>query len=424
MRPRLFRRLQSPVAAGGLLMFPHQARLKATGSLEERLAALEREATYEGIVKYFSHRSLTKIDVEGVVRACADPGYRPHVFTHRELPIMVAHMIQQLDNLPCGLSSMPACKIVRQDLLSALLTLSDAPLPTTEATETAFIEVIQKLDESIIEPILTLMARGVLELRREVTKHRRVIAKAGTYSGDDFKDESRREIQAALDEFNTLLIQYKFLSRQLCALGLCRTNSRYIGLIDTQLDLVQLVSDAMHDARAVCMDHYGDAPELLVVTPQGDKPAPFPHWGESISYCIKEIGKNAFRATVEAHMKKNEVGIVTCDDMPPIIVTLGFSAEGFCSVCVSDEGGGISRRQLGRVMTYTFTTSSNPLLAHDTEQREDARQMETSGALAGYGYGLPMSRVYARCFGGDLQLHSMEGFGTRAFLHLRRSFGW
>ncbi|CAM9885432.1 unnamed protein product, partial [Phaeothamnion confervicola] len=32
--------------------------------------------------------------------------------------------------------------------------------------------------------------------------------------------------------------------------------------------------------------------------------------------------------------------------------------------------------------------------------------------LAGYGVGLPLSRVYARYFGGDLVLLSMEGFGT------------
>jgi pyruvate dehydrogenase kinase 2/3/4 len=36
------------------------------------------------------------------------------------------------------------------------------------------------------------------------------------------------------------------------------------------------------------------------------------------------------------------------------------------------------------------------------------------------GYGLPTSRAYARYFGGDLNVMSMEGYGTDAFLHLSR----
>ena len=40
--------------------------------------------------------------------------------------------------------------------------------------------------------------------------------------------------------------------------------------------------------------------------------------------------------------------------------------------------------------------------------------------LGRYGYGLPISRLYARYFGGDLAVISMEGYGTDAYLHLNR----
>ncbi|GJP58637.1 hypothetical protein CLOP_g1301, partial [Closterium sp. NIES-67] len=45
---------------------------------------------------------------------------------------------------------------------------------------------------------------------------------------------------------------------------------------------------------------------------------------------------------------------------------------------------------------------------------------ELPSLIAGYGYGLPIARLYARYFGGDLQIFSMEGYGTDAYLHLNR----
>lgn len=72
---------------------------------------------------------------------------------------------------------------------------------------------------------------------------------------------------------------------------------------------------------------------------------------------------------------------------------------------ISDEGGGIPRRGLPKLFSYLYSTAENNL-------NELFNGGSNAGVtMAGYGYGIPISRLYARYFGGDLQILSMEGYG-------------
>ena len=86
---------------------------------------------------------------------------------------------------------------------------------------------------------------------------------------------------------------------------------------------------------------------------------------------------------------------------------------------VSDEGGGVSRSNMSRIWSYLFTTA-DPGVQEATVGDGDSSDFDTGSPLAGLGYGLPISRAYARYFGGDLNLMSMEGYGTDAFVHCSR----
>jgi hypothetical protein len=81
-------------------------------------------------------------------------------------------------------------------------------------------------------------------------------------------------------------------------------------------------------------------------------------------------------------------------------------------VQVSDLGGGIPRSLTDLLFNYMYSTAPQP-----------SKAASPTVPLAGYGYGLPLSRLYARYLQGDLVLQSCEGLGTDAVVYLKVCFG-
>lgn len=86
-----------------------------------------------------------------------------------------------------------------------------------------------------------------------------------------------------------------------------------------------------------------------------------------------------------------------------------------------DEGGGIRRSQIDKIWSYLFTTA-DPGIQRGflVEGEQGSKDHDNKSPIAGLGYGLPISRSYCRYFGGDLDIMSMEGYGTDAFIYLNR----
>ncbi|CAG09959.1 unnamed protein product, partial [Tetraodon nigroviridis] len=162
------------------------------------------------------------------------------------------------------------------------------------------------------------------------------------------------------------------------------------------------LADAFENARNLCDRYYMNSPELVLeefnVEEKG-KPVTVVYVPSHLYHMVFELFKNAMRATMELYGDAMEY--------PAIHAQVALGNEDL-TVKVSDRGGGVPLRKIERLFTYTYSTAPRPSL-------DGSR----AAPLAGYGYGLPISRLYARYFQGDLKLYSMEGHGTDAVIYIR-----
>ena len=136
-------------------------------------------------------------------------------------------------------------------------------------------------------------------------------------------------------------------------------------------------------------------------------------------HMLFETLKNALRATVEKIISKHPNTDIYDLHFPAVKVIISEGLEDL-TVKISDEGGGIARSNLPLVWTYLYTTMPDDEQIGLIDEGQNADASNVRVPMAGYGYGLALSRLYARYFGGDLKLISMEGFGTDVYLHLNR----
>ena len=108
------------------------------------------------------------------------------------------------------------------------------------------------------------------------------------------------------------------------------------------------------------------------------------------------------RASVECHG----------DDAPPVEVVIA-EGDDMVAIKISDRGGGIPPDGMKKLWTYSFTTAA------ETAGDVDAGASDAA-PMAGFGHGLPLSRLYARYWGGDLRIMSLQGFGTDAYIHIHK----
>merc|ERR1719422_2132658 len=313
-------------------------------------------------------------------------------FLKKELPVRLSNIMKEINLLPRNLLEMPSVLIL-QDWYSQSFRDVIAYEQSDPSSETLlhFCQTLKTVQARHTNVVQT-MAQGVLELKESHTVDK----------------QTDMAIQYFLDRFYMSRISMRMLINQHILLFEpdADKDTKRIGMIDPSCKVKSVIMEAFQNAAFLCEEYYDCAPEIeikgqtMVRDEKGKKVGlslvyPPPH----LYHILFELFKNSMRATVETHGK-------TSGDLPEIEVLVA-KGEHDVSIRISDQGGGIPRHITDHLFHYLFSTAPRPSMT------------PTKAPLAGYGYGLPLSRLYARYFHGDLILNSYDGYGTDAVVYLK-----
>ncbi|XP_045576586.1 pyruvate dehydrogenase (acetyl-transferring) kinase isozyme 2, mitochondrial isoform X2 [Salmo salar] len=293
----------------------------------------------------------------GSTNACEKTSF---AFLRQELPVRLSNIMKELNLLPDRLLTTPSVQLVQRWYIQSFMEILDFldKSPDDHSVLESFVESLETIRNRHNDVVPT-MAQGVIEYK------------------DAFGQDpvTSQNIQYFLDRFYMSRISIRMLINQ---------------------------HNAFESAKMLCEQYYLGAPELELREMNSNNvrdPIQISYVPSHLYHMLFELFKNAMRATIETNEFSN--------NLPPIRVMLALGGEDL-SIKVMDRGGGVPLRKIETLFSYMYSTAPRP----DFGDNQRA-------PLAGFGYGLPISRLYARYFQGDLQLYSMEGHGTDAVIHMK-----
>ncbi|KAF9792326.1 hypothetical protein BJ322DRAFT_1150570, partial [Thelephora terrestris] len=344
-----------------------------------------------------------------------------------EIPRRLATRVRSMENLPFIVGMNPFMSRVLDVHASSFHRIATYPKVTTLKQNEEFTAELERLVNSHVDDIPQL-AKGLQECSRYLTPEQTSQFLDGTI---------RNRIAVRL-----IAEQHIALSRALKHPDLMKN---HVGVIDLNCSPLGLISTCGSFVKELCSATMGASPEIVV---DGNPGAIFAYVPVHLEYIITEILKNSFRATVENHYKIN--GPSTDVELPPVVITVSPGSPQqstnppFLSLRIRDQGGGVPRQNMRRIFSYAFTTADATLPDDGGAEGGPYAAQYIGGSAAvggegdsnlfaeitkkgiqtglgtfyGLGYGLPMSGLYARYFGGSLQFLTMDGWGSDVFLKL------
>ncbi|KAF2095808.1 alpha-ketoacid dehydrogenase kinase [Rhizodiscina lignyota] len=354
-------------------------------------------------------------------------------YVRTEVPTRIAHRLRDIQALPYVVVQNPHIKHVYETYYKSFDRYRRTPEVKTLADNEKFCDIIRStLHEHLT--VIPRLAMGVLEvqglMRPEETDKfmttmlrnrisRRVIAEQHLALTDTFNSPWHFPNANPRDDANLDFVGEVFL----------RCNAK------------EVVERVAATTQNLMRETYGEDIKVPEVKLQGHMDATFPYILSHLEYIIGELLRNSIQAVTE-HWGRKEGG-------PPPIEVLICETSQHVIIRISDQGGGIPgdilphlwsfskgprrdlrMQNLSKVPTMAATLQEvRPAFPSDKQAVELAEPERLTGSLASLttrtpdlrlGIGLPMSRIYAEYWAGSLEIHSLEGYGTDAFLQISK----
>lgn len=337
-------------------------------------------------VAAYATRQPTPLRVEEV-QAMTDTAATAQLLKH-ELPIRMANRIAQMDALPYIEQSIPllcARARLRRSFQDVRIAAEQEVSPADFAKVVKAVKVRHKFQ-------IKRLTLGMQDL------------KALRLARSACPKEVAEQIDSFLNSFCLSRIGIEMLNSQYLALF-----SNRLGIVDQRCDPCEVAERAAAAASKLAAAEFAIVPPVKVSFHGLECARTLPLISDYLFYIIVELLKNSFRAVGELHQSS-----MAPQQLNPILIRVS-SDEAQVVMDIFDQGGGIAFEHQPHVWSYMYSTKKGKKGLPSAYLQE-----EDSTPLAGYGMGLPLSRLYAEYIGGSLHIMSMPNFGTHAFLFLQR----
>jgi pyruvate dehydrogenase kinase 2/3/4 len=305
---------------------------------------------------------------------------------YKEMPIRFSHRIKDLNILPFGLNHNHNVSIIRDWYLTSLEELTEISEPKTMSEIIIFKNKIENIYHRHSPTLLTL-TKGLFELKE-----------SGYINQDD-----DQKIQIFLDNFHTSRTEIRILIEYYLSLFNedSNLNTKYFGIINFNINLNDIFEKIIFNINSICDRANYDIDLKNIVKINGN--ANLPGIPNYLYYILFEIVKNSTQAIILNNNINKQILIDIID------------INDYIYIKITDNGIGIQEENLNKIWLYSY--SSNPIEPKKIIEQND---FSTDSPLSGFGYGLPISKIYLNFFSSLIQIDSIYTKGTNVFILLKK----